>query len=219
MFKIDAVRNSAEEEPDFKETDWRPLTLEEATSGKASRPVRIYATGIFDLWHPGHARLLKQCKMLFPNVHLIAGTCNDALTHKKKGQTVNTQWERYENISHCRYVDELFTDIPWVTTVEYMDKYHFDFLAHDDAPYASSSDASSDIYKPLKDAGRFVATQRTTGVSTSDIITRVVKHYDTYICRQLKRGVAHKDLNITKEQGEKSRAKRQKMLRKNEDNA
>lgn len=49
-----------------------------------------------------------------------------------------------------------------------------DFVCHDALPYgdASGQSASGDVYAHIKKAGRFVETQRTEGISTSDIITR-----------------------------------------------
>lgn len=76
-----------------------------------------------------------------------------------------------------------------------MELFQIDFVAHDDLPYKSAG--ADDIYKDVKAMGKFVATQRTEGISTSDLIARVVKDYDVYIRRNLARGYTAKELNVS----------------------
>ena len=48
---------------------------------------------------------------------------SDVNTHKFKGLTVMTDVERYEVLKHCRYVDEIICDAPWLYTLEFLTKH------------------------------------------------------------------------------------------------
>lgn len=168
----------------------------------SGRPLRLYADGIFDMFHFGHAKALQQVKQAYPNVTMIVGCCNDEMTHKFKGQTVLKDTERYESLRHCRWVDELITDAPWVITNDFLEKNNIDYVCHDALPYKNSSvggeggDDAVDIYAQLKKAGKFYETKRTDGISTSDLIIRIISKYDTFIRRNLERGYSTEEMNV-----------------------
>ncbi len=52
------------------------------------KPVRVYADGVFDLFHHGHGSVLNKAKHLFDNVCLVVGVHNDDVVRAMKGPTV-----------------------------------------------------------------------------------------------------------------------------------
>ena len=141
------------------------------------RPIRVYADGVFDLFHIGHMRALQQAKTAFahlapnnPRVELVVGVTGDTETHKRKGLTVLSARERAESVRHCTWVDEVVPDCPWIVTTDFLEKHKIDYVAHDDEPYGAAE--GDDIYGPIKERGMFLVTQRTEGLSTTGIITK-----------------------------------------------
>ena len=76
-----------------------------------------------------------------------------------------------------------------------MDEHKFDFIAHDTIPYLVPG--QEDCYEEMKRKGRFLPTLRTEGVSTSDLLLRILKDKERYYERNLKKGYTRKDLNLT----------------------
>jgi len=54
--------------------------------------------------------------------HVLA-VCSDRMTNEKKGRTVMNEFERYEALRHCRYVDEVVTDAPWTLDMDFLTKH------------------------------------------------------------------------------------------------
>jgi glycerol-3-phosphate cytidylyltransferase-like family protein len=106
-----------------------------------------------------------------------------------------TASERYEAVRHCKWVDQVIEDAPWIVTQCFLDTHNIDYVAHDAEPYQSTE--SGDVYAFVKSQGKFLPTCRTEGVSTSDLITRIVRDYDLFIRRNLDRGSTAKELNIS----------------------
>ncbi|CAN6813740.1 unnamed protein product [Brassica oleracea] len=95
------------------------------------------------------------------------------------------------------WVDEVIPDAPWVINQEFLDNNRIDYVAHDSLPYADTSGAGKDVYEFVKKVGRFKETMRTEGISTSDIIMRIVKDYNQYVMRNLDRGYSREDLGVS----------------------
>ncbi|KAK8844687.1 hypothetical protein IAR55_006536 [Kwoniella newhampshirensis] len=137
--------------------------------------VRVYADGVYDLFHFGHALQLRQAKLSFPQVHLLVGVCSDDLCASHKSAPAMTHAERCESVRHCRWADEVLPDAPWVVDQAWLDKYDIDYIAHDEEVYPSKD--HSDVYAFAKKNGRFVPTRRTPSISTSDLLERIVRGY------------------------------------------
>lgn len=123
----------------------------------------------------GHMLQLRQCKLAFPSTYLMVGVCSDELVRRYKASPVLTSAERYESVRHCKWVDEVVEDAPWTVDQAFLDEHQIDYVAHDEEPYVSAG--SDDVYAYVKSIGAFLPTKRTNGVSTSELLQRIVEGY------------------------------------------
>jgi choline-phosphate cytidylyltransferase len=63
--------------------------------------------------------------------------------------------------------------------------------------YADASGSANDVYGWVKSVGKFAETKRTEGISTTDIIMRILKDYNQYIMRNLNRGYSRKEMGVS----------------------
>ncbi|KAJ7058236.1 cholinephosphate cytidylyltransferase [Mycena amicta] len=139
------------------------------------RPARVYADGVYDLFHFGHALQLRQAKMSFPSVYLLVGVNSDEQVREHKARGIMSHAERLEGVRHCRWVDEVIADAPWIIDQAFLDAHQIDYVAHDEVPYAA--EGHDDVYAFVKKQGKFLPTRRTPGVSTSELLERIVSGY------------------------------------------
>lgn len=59
---------------------------------------------------------------------------------------------RLEAARHCRWVDEVVSEAPWVIDQAFLDKYQIDYVAHDEDPYVA--EGHDDVYELVKQQGR-----------------------------------------------------------------
>ena len=161
---------------------------------KDNQRIIVYADGCFDMFHLGHSRMLEQIKKLHSNIHLIVGVCSDEDIHKHKGNGIMNDRERVETVKHCKWVDEVIFPAPWHISVEFLNEKGIEFIAHDNIPY--DVPGVEDVYLPMKKEGRFIPTLRTSGISTSDLLTRILSHREEFYVRNLKKGIDRKDMNL-----------------------
>uniref|UniRef100_A0A3Q3B8C1 ethanolamine-phosphate cytidylyltransferase n=1 Tax=Kryptolebias marmoratus TaxID=37003 RepID=A0A3Q3B8C1_KRYMA len=137
---------------------------------KRKRVVRLWCDGCYDMVHYGHSNQLRQAKAM--GDYLIAGVHTDAEISKHKGPPVFTQEERYKMVRAIKWVDEIVEGAPYVTTLETLDKYNCDFCVHGDDITLTVD--GKDTYAEVKSAGRYRECKRTQGVSTTDLVGRML---------------------------------------------
>uniref|UniRef100_A0A3Q2ULP4 ethanolamine-phosphate cytidylyltransferase n=1 Tax=Fundulus heteroclitus TaxID=8078 RepID=A0A3Q2ULP4_FUNHE len=137
---------------------------------KRKRVVRLWCDGCYDMVHYGHSNQLRQAKSM--GDYLIVGVHTDAEISKHKGPPVFTQEERYKMVRAIKWVDEIVEGAPYVTTLETLDKYNCDFCVHGDDITLTVD--GKDTYAEVKQAGRYRECKRTQGVSTTDLVGRML---------------------------------------------
>lgn len=95
-----------------------------------------------------------------------------------------------ESVRHCCWVDEIVSEAPWIIDDEFLEKREIDYVAHDEEPYATEN--VGDAYAVVKvkvgyslnpmqshvsSLGRFLPRRRTPGVSTSELLERILTGY------------------------------------------
>lgn len=144
------------------------------------RGLVIWTDGCFDMMHWGHANALRQAKSL--GDYLIVGVHSDEEIRAHKGPPVMNQEERYEAVAACKWVNEVAKGAPYVTSLEWMDRYGADVCVHGDDIVTTHD--GHDTYHEVKEAGRFRTVPRTEGVSTTQLVGRMLlldrTHHEPY---------------------------------------
>ncbi|KAI8978449.1 hypothetical protein BDB01DRAFT_799926, partial [Pilobolus umbonatus] len=146
------------------------MSTTKITQKPVRKPVRVWVDGCFDMMHYGHANALRQAKEM--GDILVVGVHNDAEIEKNKGPTVMKENERYAAVAACKWADEVVPNAPYNTTVEILRKYNIDFCVHGD-DITTMADGT-DCYQAVKDAGLYKECKRTQGVSTTELVGRML---------------------------------------------
>lgn len=79
---------------------------------------------------------------------------------------------RYAVVAACKWVDEVVPNAPYYTSVDVLDRYNCDFCVHGD-DITTTADGV-DCYKEVKEAGRYQECKRTIGISTTELVGRML---------------------------------------------
>ncbi|KAJ9179720.1 hypothetical protein P3X46_008054 [Hevea brasiliensis] len=142
--------------------------------GKKKKKIRVYMDGCFDMMHYGHCNALRQARSL--GDELVVGVVSDAEIIANKGPPVTPLHERMIMVKAVKWVDEVIPDAPYAITEGFMKKLFeecdIDYIIHGDDPCVLPD--GTDAYALAKKASRYKQIKRTEGVSSTDIVGRML---------------------------------------------
>ena len=103
---------------------------------------------------------------------LLVGVHSDEAILENKGPTVMRLNERIMAVEACRWATKAIPHAPYVTSLPWITHYGCQFVVHGD-DITSDSDGK-DCYRYVKAAGRFKVVKRTPGISTTDLVGRML---------------------------------------------
>ncbi|EEB09424.1 ethanolamine-phosphate cytidylyltransferase [Schizosaccharomyces japonicus yFS275] len=131
---------------------------------------RLWLDGCLDFFHYGHGRALLQAKKLGSS--LVVGVHSDEEVTHHKGVPVMNLAERCLAASCCKWVDQVVPYAPYVTELPWLDKYDCDYVVHGDDVTTDAN--GEDCYRIAKAANRFKLVKRTEGISTTELLQRIL---------------------------------------------
>jgi ethanolamine-phosphate cytidylyltransferase len=79
---------------------------------------------------------------------------------------------RMSAVEACRWATKPIGDAPYVTHMDFIDQYDCKYVVHGDDITSDSN--GEDCYRFVKAAGRFLVVRRTPGISTTDLVGRML---------------------------------------------
>ncbi|KAF4662104.1 Ethanolamine-phosphate cytidylyltransferase [Perkinsus chesapeaki] len=161
-----------------------------ASTTSEDRTVRGYIDGCFDIMHSGHYNAIRQAKAQCDV--LVVGIHSDDVIASNKAPPVMKQEERYELLKHVKWIDEILHDATYDIGLKTLVDAKADFCVHgDDMPVDFNGRG---VYDDLRDAGKLRVIKRTEGVSTTDLVGRLLLLTKDHLQgSQLDSGLAPKD--------------------------
>lgn len=130
---------------------------------------RVYVDMVGDLFHAGHVDLLRGARS--HGDYLIVGVLSDETAAAYKRVPIMSLAERVTVIKACKYVDEVVADAPFRIDEAFLAAHDIATVIHGDD---LSPQAAEAVYGAALAAGKLKYVPRTTGISTSDVIQRVL---------------------------------------------
>jgi len=142
--------------------------------------------GVFDIFHYGHLRAIKQCYDLGNKIskeknrigledrcEIIIGVINDEDTESYKRLPIFTIDERTEIIKAIGIVNKVISPAPLIVTKEFIKSNNIDIVVHG---FANDADfeAQKEQHRELIEMGIFRRINYTSSISTTDIIDRIL---------------------------------------------
>ncbi|KAL2010164.1 hypothetical protein VTN00DRAFT_5971 [Thermoascus crustaceus] len=147
---------------------------------------RIWVDGCFDFSHHGHAGAMLQARRL--GKELVVGVHSDEAILENKGPTVMTLKERVAAVDACRWASSSVPHAPYVTSLPWVSHYGCYYVVHGDDITSDSN--GDDCYRFVKAAGRFLVVKRTPGISTTDLVGRMLLCTKGHFIKSLKNTLA-----------------------------
>jgi cytidyltransferase-like protein len=129
--------------------------------------IRAYLDMAADMFHIGHLNLIKRSRNM--SDYLIVGVHSDLDIASYKRLPIIPEYDRYEIVRCCKYVDEVITSAPLSITKEFIEENKINVVIRGD-------DKTPEIMEQLKvpmEMGIVKFLPRTENISTSDIIRKI----------------------------------------------